>query len=81
MGYLIRKSAFLPRILGIGLQIAGVCYLINSFALILSPKTANILSPAILLPPFIAELSLCLWLIIKGVDVTVWKEKAMASSI
>lgn len=81
VGYLIRKSVFLPRILGIGLQIAGACYLINSFALILSPNTADMLFPAILLPPFIAELSLCLWLIIKGVNVPVWKEKAKASSI
>lgn len=81
VGYLIRKSVFLPRILGTGMQIAGACYLINSFALILWPKTADMLFPAILLPPFIAELSLSLWLIIKGVNVPVWKEKAMTSSI
>jgi hypothetical protein len=81
VGYLIRKSGFLPGILGIGMQIAGACYLINSFALILAPTMANSLFPAILLPPFIAELSLSLWLIIKGVNVPVWKEKAAASSI
>ncbi len=81
VGYLIRKSVFLPRILGIGMQIAGACYLINSFALILVPKIANMLFPAILLPPFLAELSLSLWLIFKGVDVQVWKEKAAVSSL
>ena len=80
-GYLIRKSVFLPGALGIGLQIAGVCYLVNSFALILAPKIAQLLFPAILLPPLIAELSLCLWLIFKGVDVAIWKEKAAVSSI
>jgi Domain of unknown function (DUF4386) len=63
------------------LQIAGVCYLINSYALILSPKTADMLFPAILVPSFIAELSLSLWLIFKGVDVQIWKEKAAVSSL
>ncbi len=81
IGYLIRISAFLPGVLGIGLQIAGVCYLFNSFALILAPTISTMLFPAILLPPFIAELSLCLWLIIKGVDVAVWNEQAKISSL
>jgi hypothetical protein len=80
-GYIIRRSGFLPGVLGLGMQIAGVCYLVNSFALILAPTIAQLLFPAILLPPFIAELSLSLWLIIKGVDVVLWKEKAAASSL
>jgi hypothetical protein len=49
------------------MQIGGVCYLINSFALILSPPVANRLFPAILLPALIGELSLALWLTVKGV--------------
>jgi hypothetical protein len=72
-GYLIFKSGFFPKVLGIMLQIAGFCYLINSFVLILDPELAGKLFPAILLPPFIAELSLCLWLIIKGVNEEKWK--------
>jgi hypothetical protein len=72
-GYLIFRSGFLPRVIGIMMQIAGVCYLINSFALILSPSIADMLFPAILLPPFVAESSLCLWLLIKGVNVAKWK--------
>lgn len=77
-GYLIYASGFLPKIIGILMQIAGVCYLINSFALILAPKFASMLFPAIMAPAFIAELSLCLWLIIKGVNVEKWKERALA---
>jgi len=58
------------------MQIAGVCYLTNSFALLLAPKVANALFPAILVPAFIGELSLCLWLLVKGVNVARWEERA-----
>lgn len=73
-GYLIFISGFLPKVLGVLLQIAGICYLVNSFAMILSPRLANLLFPAILVPAFISELSVCLWLLIKGVNVSKWKE-------
>jgi hypothetical protein len=76
LGYLIFRSGYLPRILGILMQIAGLCYLTNSFALILTPTFANMIFPAVLVPSFIAELSLCLWLLAKGVNVPKWKEKA-----
>jgi hypothetical protein len=76
VGYLIRRSAYLPRILGVGMQIAGACYLTNTFALLLAPDLARAISPAILVPVFFAELALCLWLIAKGVDVAKWNERA-----
>ena len=68
VGYLIFKSQFLPKAIGVLMQIAGVCYLVNSFALIASPPLANRLFPAILIPSFLGELSLALWLTVKGVD-------------
>lgn len=74
-GYLIFKSGYLPKAIGILMQIAGLCYLVNSFALILSPSLADKLFPAILVPSFIAELSFCLWLIFKGVKVSVWEKR------
>jgi hypothetical protein len=74
-GYLIFRSGYLPKALGIMLQIAGLCYLTNSFALIITPAFADQLFPFILLPPFIAELSLCLWLLIKGVNMPKWDEQ------
>jgi Domain of unknown function (DUF4386) len=67
IGWLIYRSAILPRILGILYAIAGVCYLINSFTGFLMPEFRNPLFPAILLPSFIGELSVALWLLIKGV--------------
>jgi Domain of unknown function (DUF4386) len=78
MGYLIFRSDFLPKALGILFQIAGLCYLINSFALLVAPVLSDRIFPAILVPSFIGELSLALWLTVKGVDAVKWQEKARA---
>lgn len=77
-GYLIFKFGYLPKALGVLMAIAGLCYVTNSFALILAPQFSNI---ALLLPCFIAELSLTLWFIFKGVNLTVWKQKMLSYSI
>ncbi len=73
-GYLIIKSGFLPRILGILILIVGLGYLTNSFALILSPPIADKIFPLLIIPILIGELSMCLWLLFKGVNLTKWKE-------
>ena len=70
LGYLIFKSQFLPRTLGILMQVAGACYLINSFAVLLAPTLVNIV---ILVPAFVAELSLALWLLVRGVNLQKWQ--------
>jgi Domain of unknown function (DUF4386) len=81
LGYLIYKSGFLPGLLGVLMQIAGLCYVTNSFALLLAPALADRLFPAILIPSFIGEASLCLWLIVKGVDVGKWRAQAGAEPL
>jgi hypothetical protein len=78
VGYVIFKSNYLPKAIGVLMQIAGVCYLTNSFALVLSPMVANRLFPVILVPAFIGEVSLCLWLLVKGVNIEKWHERAAA---
>lgn len=78
LGYLIFKSGYLPRILGVLMPLAGLSYLTNSFALLLAPTLAARLFPAILVPALIAEASLCLWLLVKGVNVPRWEERASA---
>ncbi len=75
-GWLLFKSDYFPNALGVMIQIAGICYLLNSFALILYPALSNTLFPLILLPPLIAELSLALWLLFKGVNLVKWNECA-----
>ena len=78
LGYLVFRSGFLPKALGVLMAIAGACYLVNSYALILSPGLASILFPTILMPALVGELSLALWLTVKGVNVPKWNEKASA---
>ena len=68
IGTLIARSRFLPRLLGLLMVLAGVCYIVNSFAGFLSPALGARLFPWILLPCLVAELSLALWLLVKGVD-------------
>ena len=77
IGYLIFRSTFLPRILGVLLAISGLCYLINCFANFLSPAFATHLVPYILIPGG-AELLLALWLVVVGVNAQRWKEQAGA---
>ena len=79
VGYLIIRSGFLPKTIGVLMQIAGLCYLTNSFALLLNPEFASRIFPAILVPAFIGEASLCLWLIAWGVNVEKWKQWAAPS--
>jgi hypothetical protein len=78
LGYLIFRSGYLPRALGVLMPLAGLSYLTNSFALLLAPALAAKLFPWILLAPFIAETSFCLWLLVKGVNVRRWREAVSA---
>ncbi len=71
-GYLIYRSTFLPRFLGILLIIGAFCYLTNSVAYFLPPKLLPDLFPWIYLPSLLAEVSLAVWLVVAGVNVAKW---------
>ena len=70
-GYLIYRSGFLPKAIGVLMFIAGVCYLVNDFLVILAPQFTSYI---FMIPCFVAELSLALWLVFKGVDVEKWEQ-------
>ncbi len=70
IGYLISRSTFLPRILGVLMVLAGLGWLI-----FMSPL-GNPLSAYLKILGFVAKASLMLWLIVKGVNVQRWKEQA-----
>jgi hypothetical protein len=76
LGYLIFRSTFLPRVLGVLIAIAGLCYVINSFTNFLAPAFARSLFPWILLPAFPGEFGLMLWLVVFGVNARRWKAQA-----
>lgn len=72
-GYLIFKSSYFPKALGILMQVAGGSYLVACWAALFAPALADVLLPGILLPSLIGELSVCLWLLVKGVNVAQWQ--------
>jgi hypothetical protein len=79
VGYLIRRSTFLPRILGALLAVAGVCYLTNSFTNFLSLPFKAYLLPFVAIAGLLGEGSLTVWLLAKGVNVQRWNEQALLS--
>lgn len=78
VGTLISRSGYLPKLIGVLIQIAGLGYLLDGFALILSPAFHSMIFPFSLLPAFVAESSLALWLLVKGVDVARFEARAGA---
>ena len=79
IGYLIRRSTFLPRFLGALLLIAGVCYITNSFANFLALPFKAYLLPFVALAGLGAEGSLTGWFLVKGLNPQRWKEQASAA--
>ncbi len=63
IGYLIVRSRFLPRIVGSLMALAGLAWLT-----FLSPTLAHHLSPYIVIPGFLGEGTLALWLLLIGVN-------------
>lgn len=67
-GFLVIKSGFLPKALGVFLITGGFGYLINFIGNFLLPNYAAIgISKFISLPATIAEIGICLWLLIVGI--------------
>lgn len=73
MGYLVFKSGFIPKIVGVLLVIAGVGYVVQSFAAFLGYNVNIILFTGL------GELVFLLWLLIKGVNVEKWEKRALES--
>ncbi len=69
IGALILRSRLVPREIGAMMIVAGICYVVNTLALIVAPGFFELINPAILLPILLAELSLALWLLLKGIRV------------
>lgn len=75
-GLLVYKSGFFPRILGVLLMIATFGYLIDVVTFFLFPDfDVNIAQFT-----FIGEVTMLLWLLIKGVNVEQWKKRVLDSA-
>jgi hypothetical protein len=77
IGYLLFKSKFFPRILGVLMIIAGAYYLTNySFVGFLGLPDIPLIG--LLRPTLVAEVALALWLTIVGVNETKWRAQVHA---
>jgi hypothetical protein len=74
-GYLIARSSYFPKFVGVLLQLAGACYVVAGFTRLVLPAVADLLVPAILLPPLIGESAFCLTLLIRGVNIGQWNRR------
>jgi len=73
--YLLYRSGYFPKAIAWLQAMAGVSYLINSLALLLAPPLAAKMFPAIVLPAFVGELSTCVYLIVRGLNVAKWEKR------
>jgi hypothetical protein len=73
IGYLILRSTFLPRILGLLMTLAGLGWLTFVYA-----PLATSLSPYPYIMGGVGEISLWLWMLVMGVDAGRWDEQAGA---
>jgi hypothetical protein len=76
LAYLVLRSRFVPRIIGVLLAIDGAAYLLYSFSDVLAPGFATHLVPWVQLPAPIAEGALSLWLLVMGVNMERWNKAA-----
>jgi len=76
LGYLVAASRFLPRWLGVLLALAGAGYLAQSCGTIMWPSAKEALDVVVVAMAVPGELAFALWLLIKGVDVTAWRERS-----
>ena len=73
LGYLIFRSSFLPKALGVLLSLGGLGFVTKTFLSVLAPAYA---SPVLLMPTAVAWLFLTLWFLVRGVDGPKWQESA-----
>ena len=71
VGYLVYRSNFMPRILGVLLMISGLGWMTYLF-----PPLARQIFPLIAIASALGEIPFMLWLLVKGVNAQRWKEQA-----
>jgi hypothetical protein len=76
IGYLIWRSTFLPRLLGVLMAVAGLAWLT-----FLSPTLATSVTPFNLAAGILGEGSLTLWLLAVGVNSRRWIEQAQRAAL
>jgi hypothetical protein len=69
LAYLVYKSNFIPKVFVILLILSGICYCIGSISPLTNPVFYAKIEYILSIPEAVGEVSLLLWLLIKGVSV------------
>jgi hypothetical protein len=69
LGYLVYKSGWFPKALGVVLILATVSYLVDLLALFLVPDVGKAIHAFAIIVPAIAEISMVLYLLVIGVKI------------
>lgn len=69
-GQLVIKSGFIPKIFGVFLILGGIAYIIDATAFIMFPRFVPQTNILVGIFSSLAEISMVLWLLIKGVENT-----------
>ena len=75
LGYLVYKSGYFPRILGVFLMIACFGFLIESFAFFLLPPSYEVITYPGIVFEIIGEFGFCGWLLLKGAKIPEMKKQ------
>jgi hypothetical protein len=75
LGWMVTRSVFMSRGVGVFMVAAGMSYMLYSFAYFALPSLAAWLSSYALLFGSIGELSLTAWLLVVGIDSVKWNQQ------
>lgn len=68
LGYLVYRSGYFPKIIGVCVILAGIGYVLDSFTHIVLPNFKGIFSPVVFILTM-GELLFMLWLVIRGAKI------------
>jgi hypothetical protein len=73
LGYLVFRSSYLPRVLGLLLLLGGVAYMANSVISLVMPGALSDVALILLAPAGLGEIAIALWLLVAGVNARKWQ--------
>jgi len=76
-GYLIYRSGYLPRALGVVIVLGGAGFVVKNLAAVLAPQYDSMLY---VLPTFVAGVFQMFWFLLKGIDTAGWERREAAAA-
>jgi hypothetical protein len=77
VGVLVFRSGYLPRTLGVLMEVASLGYLLNGLGNLVVPDAARVLTAIVGVASLVGEIPFLLWLLLKGVDAQRWQARAV----